>query len=384
MIVMPCRDLLHWIALALLPKCGPARLKALYQALGAPSQILARGDAHLAKAGLTQSFIGDLQPFLTNKLPDSIKRQQEECLAWAHQPDRCILTFDSQYYPSLLYETSDPPPLLFVWGDPMVLSLPQVAIVGSRNPTHDGRRNARSFSGRLAAVGYRITSGLALGIDAESHQGALDKNCQTIAVLGTGLDRIYPRQNNKLAQQISCTGALVSEFLPRTGPESWNFPRRNRIISGLAHGVLVIEAAKQSGSLITARTAAEQGREVFVLPGSIHNPMAKGCHQLIRQGAKLVDCVDDILEELPALVAWESNRVGKPGENNDASDGAPAGFSLSLAAKKLLPFIAYDPVNADVLMLRSGQELSAIHAALVELEMNKKIAAHPGGYVLSG
>jgi DNA processing protein len=383
MIVMPCRDLPHWLSLALLPQCGPARLKALYQTLGAPSQILARSDADLVDAGLTQAFISNLQPFLSNTLPDSIKRQQEECLAWANQADRCILTFGSEHYPALLYETADPPPLLFVWGDPLTLSLPQIAVVGTRNPTHDGRRNARSFSGQLATVGYRITSGLALGIDAESHQGALDKNCATIAVLGTGLDQIYPRQNKKLALQITGAGALVSEFLPQTGPDSWHFPRRNRIISGLAHGVLVIEAAKQSGSLITARTAAEQGREVFVLPGSIHNPMAKGCHQLIRQGAKLVDCLDDILEEFPAMVAWENNRVGKPDAINACGE-ASALSSLSLAAQRLLPFIAYDPVNADVLMLRSGQELSAIQAAVVELEMNRKITVCPGGYVLSG
>lgn len=380
---MPGQDLAHWLSLALLPQCGPARLKTLHQVLGSPSEILARSEAQLADAGLTQGFINDLQPFLANKPSDAVKRQQEECLAWAKQQDRYILTYDSEHYPALLYETADPPPLLFVWGDPLTLSLPQIAIVGSRSPTPDGRRNARDFASQLAAVGYAITSGLALGIDAESHRGTLDKKCTTVAVLGTGLDRIYPHQNKKLALAITAIGALVSEFLPRTGPEVWNFPRRNRIISGLAHGVLVVEAARQSGSLITARTAAEQGREVFVLPGSIHNPMAKGCHHLIRQGAKLVDCVEDILEEFPALVAWENHRIGKPSASIGAANGA-AVSSLSTVAEKLLPFIAYDPVSADVLMLRSGEELPAIQAALVELEMNKKITANPGGYVLSG
>lgn len=381
---MQSRDLAHWLALALLPQCGPARLKALYQTCGAPAAILDCGEQHLARAGLTQGFINDLQPFLTSKLSDPVKRQQEQCLAWARGQDRCILTFDSEHYPSLLYETADPPPLLFVWGDPLALSLPQIAIVGSRNPTADGRKNARHFARELAATGYQITSGLALGIDAESHQGALDQKGKTVAVLGTGLDRIYPRKNEKLAQQIAAAGALVSEFMPQTGPEPWNFPRRNRIISGLAHGVLVIEAAKQSGSLITARTAAEQGREVFVLPGSIHNPMAKGCHQLIRQGAKLVDCVDDILEEFSALVSWEKHRADAQPETINCLGRPLAALPLSATAEKLLPFIAYDPVNADVLMLRSGQELAAIQAALIELEMNKKITANPGGYVLSG
>lgn len=374
----------HWLSLALLPQCGPARLKALYQLIGSPDAILARGEACLMDAGFTQNFIDELQPFFRNSLSDKIKRQQEQCLAWASQPDRSILTFDHDQYPSLLYETSDPPPLLFVWGDAQALSLPQIAIVGSRNPTPDGRKNARRFAGELAVMGYQITSGLAAGIDAESHQGALDKNGTTIAVLGTGLDRIYPRQNKTLAANIASRGALVSEFLPQTGPDSWNFPRRNRIISGLAHGVLVVEAAKQSGSLITTRTATEQGREVFVIPGSIHNPMAKGCHQLIRQGAKLVDCIDDILEEFPALVAWEKSRCGATPEVHSGCDRAMKCESLSSQAKQLLSFIAYDPVDANVLMLRSGQDMADIHAALVELELHKEITINPGGYVLSG
>ncbi len=381
---MVTRDLPDWLSLALLPQCGPVRLKTLYQLLGSPTEIFSQGEACLVQAGFSQNFIDDLQPFLTDKLPDNIKSLQEECLAWADQPDHCILTFDNDEYPSLLYQIADPPPLLFVWGDPSVLGLPQIAIVGSRNPTADGRKNARRFAGELSAMGYRITSGLALGIDTESHQGALDKRGTTIAVLGTGLDRIYPRQNNKLAADITTTGALVSEFIPRTGPDAWNFPRRNRIISGLAHGVLVIEAAKQSGSLITARTAAEQGREVFVLPGSIHNPMVKGCHQLIRQGAKLVDCVDDIMEEFPALVAWEKTRIATTPECNSGTGKLALSLDLSATAKRLLPFIAYDPVNADVLMLRSGQDMAEIHAALVELELHKEITLNHEGYVLSG
>ncbi len=381
---MVTRDLPDWLSLALLPQCGPVRLKTLYQLLGLPTEIFSQGEACLVQAGFSQNFIDDLQPFLTDKLPDNIKSLQEECLAWADQPDHCILTFDNDEYPSLLYQIADPPPLLFVWGDPSVLGLPQIAIVGSRNPTADGRKNARRFAGELSAMGYRITSGLALGIDTESHQGALDKRGTTIAVLGTGLDRIYPRQNNKLAADITTAGALVSEFIPRTGPDAWNFPRRNRIISGLAHGVLVIEAAKQSGSLITARTAAEQGREVFVLPGSIHNPMVKGCHQLIRQGAKLVDCVDDIMEEFPALVAWEKTRIATTPECNSGTGKLALSLDLSATAKRLLPFIAYDPVNADVLMLRSGQDMAEIHAALVELELHKEITLNHEGYVLSG
>ena len=373
-------DTLHWITLALLPGVGAVKLKALYQQFGAPSKLLSQRDTQLCTAGLSPDFIEWLQHLLQNQLPTEIKRQHDACLEWEQQTGHHLLTFASPDYPPLLFETVDPPPLLFVWGDPQVLALPQLAIVGSRNPTADGRKNARRFASELTLAGYQITSGLALGIDAESHQGALDKQGVTIAVLGTGLAQIYPRHHSSLANMIATTGAVVSEFLPHTGPEPWNFPRRNRIISGLSHGVLVVEAAKRSGSLITARIAAEQGREVFVLPGSIHNPLARGCHQLIRQGAKLVETVNDILEELPALLAWEQNRVVNQAEiilNPKTS------VSMSKDAKQLLTYIAYDPATVDVLALRSGLDLPILYTCLMELELKGLISMTSGGYVLS-
>jgi len=377
---MLLEDTLHWITLALLPGVGAVKLKALYQQFGVPSKLLSQRDTQLCAAGLSPNFIEWLQHLLQNQLPTEIKRQHDACLEWEQQTGHHLLTFASPDYPPLLFETVDPPPLLFVWGDPLVLALPQVAIVGSRNPTADGRKNARRFASELTLAGYQITSGLALGIDAESHQGALDKQGVTIAVLGTGLAQIYPRHHSGLANMIATTGAVVSEFLPHTGPEPWNFPRRNRIISGLSHGVLVVEAAKRSGSLITARIAAEQGREVFVLPGSIHNPLARGCHQLIRQGAKLVETVDDILEELPALLAWEQNRVVNQAEiilNPKTS------VSMSKDAKQLLTYIAYDPATVDVLALRSGLDLPILYTCLMELELKGLISMTSGGYVLS-
>jgi len=377
---MLLEDTLHWITLALLPGVGAVKLKALYQQFGVPSKLLSQRDTQLCAAGLSPNFIEWLQHLLQNQLPTEIKRQHDACLEWEQQTGHHLLTFASPDYPPLLFETVDPPPLLFVWGDPQVLALPQLAIVGSRNPTADGRKNARRFASELTLAGYQITSGLALGIDAESHQGALDKQGVTIAVLGTGLAQIYPRHHSGLANMIATTGAVVSEFLPHTGPEPWNFPRRNRIISGLSHGVLVVEAAKRSGSLITARIAAEQGREVFVLPGSIHNPLARGCHQLIRQGAKLVETVDDILEELPALLAWEQNRVVNQAEiilNPKTS------VSMSKDAKQLLTYIAYDPATVDVLALRSGLDLPILYTCLMELELKGLISMTSGGYVLS-
>ena len=373
-------DTLHWITLALLPGVGAVKLKALYQRFGTPSKLLSQRDTQLCTAGLSPDIIEWLQHLLQNQLPTEIKRQHDTCLEWEQQIGHHLLTFASPDYPPLLFETVDPPPLLFVWGDPLVLTLPQLAIVGSRNPTADGRKNARRFAAELTLAGYQITSGLALGIDAESHQGALDKQGVTIAVLGTGLAQIYPRHHSVLANLIATTGAVVSEFLPHTGPEPWNFPRRNRIISGLSHGVLVVEAARRSGSLITARIAAEQGREVFVLPGSIHNPLARGCHQLIRQGAKLVETVDDILEELPALLAWEQNRVVNQAEiilNPKTS------VSISKDAKQLLTYTAYDPATVDVLALRSGLDLSLLYTCLMELELKGLISMTSGGYVLS-
>ncbi len=229
--------------------------------------------------------------------------------------NRHLITLHDARYPTLLREIDDAPPMLFIQGDPTILNLPQIAIVGSRNPSASGRQTATDFAHFLASAGLAITSGLADGIDGAAHQGALETKNSTLAVTGTGLDRVYPAKHRELAHRIAEQGALISELPPGTPPIPANFPRRNRIISGLSLGTLVVEAAQKSGSLITARLATEQGREVFAIPGSIHNPLARGCHALIRQGAKLVETAGDILEELAPLLgtAYQPNTpIPKP------------------------------------------------------------------------
>ncbi|CAG0910748.1 unnamed protein product, partial [Cyprideis torosa] len=253
------------------------------------------------KAGLNQ-----------RQLSGKISGKQADIAAdlnWLSHDKHYILPITSEQYPSLLRAIDDPPPLIYVVGDPNLLSYPQLAVVGSRNATRAGIANAEAFSLHLASAGLGITSGLALGIDTAAHRGALKADGITLAVAGTGLDGVYPARNRSLAEEIARTGALISEFPIGTRPSPENFPRRNRIISGLSLGTLVIEAAAKSGSLITARLASEQGREVFAIPGSIHNPLARGCHQLIRQGAKLVETGDDILEELAAILNLDALNV---------------------------------------------------------------------------
>lgn len=278
------------------------------------------------------------------------------------------ITLNDAAYPAQLKEIADPPPILFVRGNVHLLQSPQIAIVGSRNPTSDGKRIAHDFAGTLTQVGFTITSGLALGIDAASHQGALDANGFTIAVAGTGLDRIYPACHKQLATDIIATGAMVSEFPPGTTAKANHFPRRNRIISGLSQGLLVVEAAQQSGSLITARMALEQNREVFAIPGSIHNPLARGCNALIREGAKLVETTQHILEEL--------------GQYNQCVTEIQAIQSqsiLDLEQQKLLNLILYSPTSVDNLVTQTGQSVEIIASMLLLLELQSYITSAPGG-----
>lgn len=279
-------------------------------------------------------------------------------------PEVVPVALGSAAYPALLAATDGAPPLLYVCGNTHALELPQLAVVGSRNPTAGGRDNAFQFSHYLAANGFAITSGLALGIDATAHRGALDAGGATLAVMGTGIDQIYPTRNRPLAESIvEGGGALVSEFAPGTTPTAGNFPRRNRVISGLSLGTLVVEAAVQSGSLITARTALEQQREVFAIPGSIHNPLARGAHRLIRQGAHLVETAADIVQELGGTLAFKQAQV--------------AGGELSTLHEPdqqcLLDAMGYDPVTLDALCERSGLAIGKVSAALTDLELSGAI-----------
>ena len=278
-----------------------------------------------------------------------------------------------EHFPELLTQLSDPPPLLYVKGNRDVLHLPALAIVGSRNPTDGGVRNAFEFSRHLATCGFCIVSGLAQGIDAAAHRGALAAGAPTVAVLGNGIDAIYPASNRELAEQIIASGALISEYPPGTPPMRAYFPQRNRLISGLSLGTLVIEAARRSGSLITARLAAEQGREVFALPGSIHNPLARGCHRLIRDGAKLVESADDIISELAPLVAHivQSSVESRPGEDVVASEDEEY--------VKLRKSLGHDPVGIDELVQHSGLTIDQVSSMLLILELDGKIEKLTGG-----
>jgi DNA processing protein len=284
------------------------------------------------------------------------------------QPNNSLITLADINYPTLLKEIPDPPPILFVRGNPELLSLPQIAIVGSRNPSTSGIETATGFAKTLSNHGFVITSGLALGIDAASHQGALNANGYTIAVAGTGLDRVYPARNLDLATKIVSTGAMVSEFPPGTLAKANHFPRRNRIISGLCQGLLVVEAAKESGSLITARFAMEQNREVFAIPGSIHNPLARGCNALIREGAKLVETTQDILEEFSQYIQQDKN-------NSTIS----LQTTLDLEQQTLLNRVMFSPTSIDTLVKETGKSVESISSMLLILELEGFVEANAGG-----
>lgn len=292
----------------------------------------------------------------------------ERDIRWSEQPNNQIITLAHQHYPEQLKQIADPAPLLFISGAVALLNTPQIAIVGSRNPSNPGRKLAESFAKTLAYSGFTITSGLALGIDAAGHQGALAATGKTIAVAGTGLDRVYPARHKDLAGEIVQTGALVSEFPPGTIAKAHHFPRRNRIISGLSLGLLVVEAAKQSGSLITARMALEQDREVFAIPGSIHNPLARGCNALIREGAKLVETTQDILEEL-------GQYFQQPAINNPQYEET----KLDLEQQKLLNLIMFSPTFVDDLVNETGDSVNVIASMLLVLELQGYIASAAGG-----
>ncbi|HFD81242.1 MAG TPA: DNA-protecting protein DprA, partial [Gammaproteobacteria bacterium] len=295
------------------------------------------------------------------------------------QPGNRILTLADADYPPLLKATPDPPALLFLHGDADYLLQPQLAIVGSRNPSRDGAALAHEFAAHLARHGLTITSGLALGVDAAAHQGALDGGGATVAVAGTGLDRVYPARHRELAHRIAASGVLVSEYPPGTAPVAGNFPRRNRIISGLSMGTLVVEAALRSGSLITARAALEQGREVFAIPGSIHNPLARGCHALIREGAKLVETGEDVLEELAPLLRL--SRTDDPGEASLEPAGEPADKPrrLSREYRQLLDCMGYGPISVDQLVERSGLTPDQVCSMLLLLELEDYVVSGSGG-----
>ena len=291
---------------------------------------------------------------------------------WLTEPNHHVVSANTDDYPDLLEQLQDHPDAIFVNGSLDALHLPAIAIVGSRNPTRAGMQNAYAFARHLGGCGFCVVSGLAQGIDTAAHKGALAANAPTIAVLGHGIDRVYPAANRVLARDIAARGALLSEFPLGSSPRREHFPQRNRLISGLSLGTLVIEAAKRSGSLITARLAGEQGREVFAIPGSIHNPLARGCHELIRQGAKLVESADDILNELAPLIDHlmqnqPDSETAKPESNHDAD------------YQRLLNVLGFDPASVDQLVETSGLTIDQVSSMLLILELEGEVEALHGG-----
>lgn len=356
-----------WLALNRIPGFGPKALESVLPQIDSPADLFSLSVDDLRACGLNLALVRALRE------PDW--RAVDRDCRWLEQSGHHLLSFKDAHYPCLLHEISDPPLLLFIKGDPDCLAAPQLGIVGSRNPTPDGRRLAREFAARLGRLGLTINSGLAMGIDAAAHEGALQAGAKTLAVFGCGPDRIYPKTHARLAARVEAHGALVSEFPPGTPPLAVNFPRRNRIISGLSLGILVVEAAMRSGSLITARCATEQGREVFAVPGTIHNPQARGCHHLIRQGAKLVETEQDILEELGPLLHVDSQAISL--QPNDPAPGDET--ELPQNCRQLLDVLGDSPASVDILVERSGLTADAVSSILLLLELRGLIAPQPGG-----
>lgn len=357
-----------------LPAVGVAGYWQLLELFESPSQLLNQ-PAQSLRSLLNPAAVEMLNQFRADPENGDVGRKLAADLAYIQsQPNLHCLTYDDPLYPRLLREIPRPPPLLFVRGDPTCLSLPQLAIVGSRNPSGGGSENAERFAHYLAERGFAITSGLALGIDAAAHRGALRAGGKTIAVMGTGIDLIYPSRHRQLAQAIiDSGGALVSEFPLGTSSHASNFPQRNRIISGLSGGTLVVEAAVQSGSLITASYALQHDREVFAIPGSIHNPLARGCHQLIRQGATLVETAQDIVDQLAGLLSYKrqevrSCKVLQPELFAEAAEAKDEPI-LNSEEQGLLQALGYDPLPVDLLAERTGLDVGSLSAQLIGLEI---------------
>lgn len=360
-----------WVALALWGLTA-RQLARLLREFGSPEAVLNASFSQIARL-LPKTHHARIHNTVDNPAVEKTE-------AWLAESGNQLVTWEDSDYPQALLTLDDAPPILFFMGDREILRRPAVAIVGSRNATPQGLENARAFAEALSYAGVAIVSGMALGIDGAAHEGGLRGAGASLAVIGTGPDRIYPARHRDLAHQLAERGGILSEFLPGTPPLRENFPRRNRIISGLAHGVLVVEATLSSGSLITARLAGEQGREVFAIPGSIHSPFSKGCHKLIREGAKLVETAQDILDELPVLRADAMNAAKtpsaekhetEPNAEETAEDGAPETM--------LFTALGYDPVDIDTLVERSRLSAEKLLPLLTELELVGRVASLPGG-----
>ena len=361
-----------WLTLIHAPGLGGARLVRLIEECGGPRGVLEAASGQPARLGLEPAT---LKALLT---PD-VQRLEAD-LAWLELPSRALVTWEDALYPGLLRRIASPPAAVFVEGNIDALWRPQLAIIGSRNPTAGGLEHARSFSAEICRCGLAVVSGLASGIDAAAHQAAIDVGGTTVAVTGTGLDQVYPASSAPIAERIALEGALVSEFPPGTTARRSHFPARNRIIAGLSLGVLVVEAGLNSGSLITARLAAEQGKEVFALPGSLHNPMAKGCHRLIKQGARLTENTREILEALTPLAGELAGELQKALDAPEAPpplDAAPA-VPDDPDYQRLWGLLSFDPTPIDQLILHSGLGPREVSSMLLMLELQGMVQSDGG------
>lgn len=383
---LPPAELAAWLRLALTPGVGNTAARRLLTRFGTPQAVLAQTSSAL------QACVSPAQATALASLPpdwdNALARAQDWLQTREHGRTHALITLGDPRYPPALLQTEDPPLMLYVagpshWLDqpaPLVDHRRALAIVGSRNPTPQGDANARQFGLALASQGWCVVSGMALGVDAAAHQGALqaaraDSPC-TVAVLGTGLDVIYPRRHAALAQQVMTHGLLLSEYPLGTPPLAPNFPKRNRLIAGLSAGTLVVEAALASGSLITARLAAEQGREVFAIPGSIHAPQSKGCHALLRQGAKLVETVQDMLEE---LLPWPDAAAPTAAAGATATAASTPAPASAHKEHPVLAALGFDPMGLDQLQALTGWDTAALQAWLLEQELDGLVARLPGG-----
>ncbi|MES1927101.1 DNA-processing protein DprA [Salinisphaera sp. T31B1] len=363
-----------WLQLACIPGIGPTFAARLIERFGTPASALAAGDSAWRELGVPRAV---LAARASRDNPRLVEAEQ-----WLAEPHHELISREHPHYPQALAELDPSPLWLFANGDTDLLRYPAIAIVGSRNPTPAGLDAAREFGGALAAAGLVVVSGLARGIDAAAHEGALAADGMTIAVCGTGLDRVYPAINKPLAERIAADGLLLSEFALGTQPIRGNFPRRNRIIAGLCSATLVIEAARASGSLITARMAAAAGRDVFALPGSIHNPLARGCHQLIRDGAKLVETTEHILEDIAGVLPGfraSAPAEREPGQSPDRQcDQADAAIADD-DHRVLLEALGHAPARIDELIARTGWSADAVSSTLLILELEGHVVTTPGG-----
>jgi DNA processing protein len=370
----------QWLLLTCLPKFGHARRRDLLAEIPELTNLLTMNPATLRALGLTAESLAAIQGWQQRDETHPVVREVRTILESCRRHGIGLVTWQDADYPEQLKHIHDAPLVLYTLGDTGLLGREQIGIIGSRKATRAGLDHARRFAAELSARALLVTSGLALGVDGAAHAGALDAGFPTTAVIGSGLDRVYPDQHRRLGERVIAGGLMVSEYPPGTPAKAAHFPQRNRIISGLSRGVLVVEAGLRSGSLITARMALEQGREVFAIPGSVHSPVARGCHHLIKQGARLVETVDDILEELGSW--WSAPLVDEASTPDPKPQSRPGQSLAALDSREIAVFeaLGYDPQSTDALSSATGLPADQLMQSLLLLELQGLVSSAPGGF----